>query len=176
VIATFPPVPIPYFPSRKVWLPVTIAFFVALFDAEIFMKKGIGTVWLLSLAIAGLSVFATSQGKASITEVDWTSSGFSTSHITIHAGDEVDTVNFDDTFDLQMTGAPPGAAWSAVSPPGLLGDQCGDQFHFRREGFLSIERPLGGLRLECLSTSRSDSSASQKTVSGARIHAFHGPV
>jgi hypothetical protein len=80
------------------------------------MKIRTGAVWHLYLLIAGLFVFATSQSQANNIEVDWTSSGFSTSHITINAGDEVDIVNFDDTFDLQVTGAPPESFYADIPP------------------------------------------------------------
>jgi hypothetical protein len=80
------------------------------------MKLRTGSVGLLLCLIAGLFVFGTWQSQANTTEVDWTSDGFSTSHITINAGDEVDIVNFDYDFDLYVTGAPP-EGFSADVPP-----------------------------------------------------------
>jgi len=75
-----------------------------------------GTACRLDLLIVGLLVFATFQGRANTLEVDWTANGFSTSQITIDAGDEVDIVNMDDTFDLLVTGAPPEYFSADVSP------------------------------------------------------------
>lgn len=69
--------------------------------------------WLVTSLLA----LITWQCHASQVEVDWTSAGFSPSHITISAGDEVDIVNFDDTFDLQVQGAPPEAFYADVPPP-----------------------------------------------------------
>ena len=66
--------------------------------------------------ITSLFAFVTWQCHANNIEVDWTSTGFSTSHITINAGDEVDIVNFDDVFDLQVTGAPPESFYSDIPP------------------------------------------------------------
>lgn len=63
-----------------------------------------------------LWICVTWQSRANTTEVDWTSSGFSTSAITINAGDEVDIVNFDDTIDLLLTGAPPESFYADVPP------------------------------------------------------------
>ncbi len=80
------------------------------------MKVRMGAVWRLYFPIACLFVFATSQSQANNIEVDWTSSGFSTSHITINVGDEVDIVNFDSTFDLQVTGAPPESFFADIPP------------------------------------------------------------
>ena len=80
------------------------------------MKIRTGAEWHLYLLIASLFVFATSQSQANNIEVDWTSSGFSTSHITINAGDEVDIVNFDYDFDLQVTGAPPEGFYADIPP------------------------------------------------------------
>lgn len=77
------------------------------------MKKGVG--WpLCLLLIAGLCGFASTRVNANSVEVDWTSGGFSPSQITINAGDEVDIVNFDDTFDLLVTGAPPESFYSDI--------------------------------------------------------------
>jgi len=80
------------------------------------MKLRTGTTGHLFWFIAGLLVFAAWQSQANSVEVDWTSSGFSTSHITINAGDEVDIVNFDYYYDLQVTGAPPEGFYSDVPP------------------------------------------------------------
>jgi hypothetical protein len=74
------------------------------------------TAWSLYPLIASLLIFATPQSQANNIEVDWTSSGFYTSHITINAGDEVDIVNFDDTFDLLLTGAPPEGFYADIPP------------------------------------------------------------
>jgi hypothetical protein len=78
------------------------------------MKKGMG--WSLYFLTACLFVLAAAKSEANSVEVDWTSAGFSTSQITINAGDEVDIVNLDDTFDLYVTGAPP-ESFSADIPP-----------------------------------------------------------
>jgi len=67
--------------------------------------------------IASVFVFATGQVFANTIELDWTSAGFSSSQITITTGDEVDIVNLDDTFDLQLTGAPAPNNFSADIPP-----------------------------------------------------------
>lgn len=80
------------------------------------MKSRMGTVSQLYFLIASVFVFFTWQSKANTVEVDWTSSGFSTSHITINAGDEVDIVNFDYTYDLLVTGAPPESFYADIPP------------------------------------------------------------
>jgi hypothetical protein len=80
------------------------------------MKLRVGTVGHLYCLIASLFVFGTWQSQANTTEVDWTSGGFSTSHITINAGDEVDIVNYDYDFDLQLTGAPPEGFYVDIPP------------------------------------------------------------
>src|SRR5579859_4746359 len=72
-----------------------------------FMKIRSGRAGYLYFLVASWFVFATWQSLANNVEVDWSSGVFSSTHITINAGDEVDIVNFDDTFDLQLTGAPP---------------------------------------------------------------------
>jgi plastocyanin len=64
--------------------------------------------------IASLIVFAAWQSQANIVEVDWTSSGFSTTHITINPGDEVDIVNYDFYFALRVTGASPESFYSNI--------------------------------------------------------------
>ena len=78
------------------------------------MKKGMG--WLHHLLIAGLYFFATSQGNANSIEVDWTSGGFSTSHIAINAGDEVDIVNYDYYYYLDVSGSTPQSFYSDIPP------------------------------------------------------------
>src|SRR5215831_18218407 len=75
-----------------------------------------GTFGQLHCLIAASFIFAAGQCQANTTEVDWTYSGFSTSHITINAGDEVDIVNYDYTDDLLVTGAPPEGFYSDVPP------------------------------------------------------------
>src|ERR1035438_4734583 len=72
--------------------------------------------WNLYLLMASSLIFATPQSQANNFEVDWTSSGFYTSHITINAGDEVDIVNYDDMFDLLLTGAPPEGFYADIPP------------------------------------------------------------
>jgi hypothetical protein len=72
---------------------------------------------VLCVLICGLLFFAASQSWAGIFEVDWEYAGFSTNHITIHVGDEVDIVNFDNFYDLYLTGAPPPENFSADIPP-----------------------------------------------------------
>jgi hypothetical protein len=80
------------------------------------MKLRKGTVGHLQFLIAGFLVFVAWQCQANIREVDWTSSGFSTSQITINAGDEVDIVNFDYSDDLLLTGAPPEGFYADIPP------------------------------------------------------------
>ena len=80
------------------------------------MKFGLGIVRHLPCLIASLFVFGTWQSQANTIEVDWTSGGFSASHITIKAGDEVDIVNFDYDFDLYLTGAPPEGFYVDIPP------------------------------------------------------------
>lgn len=80
------------------------------------MKIRKGTIERLCWFITSLFVFVTWQCQANIVEVDWDSSGFSTSQITINAGDEVDIVNFDDVFDLQVSGAPPESFFADIPP------------------------------------------------------------
>jgi plastocyanin len=80
------------------------------------MKLRTGSLGHLLCLIVSLFVFGTWQSQANTVEVDWTSSGFSTSHITINAGDEVDIVNFDYDFDLQVTGAPPEGFYADIPP------------------------------------------------------------
>jgi hypothetical protein len=63
-----------------------------------------------------LFVFVTWQTLASTVEVDWDLSGFSTSEVTINAGDEVDIVNYDYTYDLQVTGTPPESFYADIPP------------------------------------------------------------
>jgi len=64
-----------------------------------------------------LVCFVTWQCQANTVEVDWTSSGFSTSHITITSGAEVDIVNYDYDFDLMLTGSPaPNNFYSDIPP------------------------------------------------------------
>ena len=72
--------------------------------------------WSLYPLIASLVIFAAPQSRANKIEVGWTSSGFYTSHITINAGDEVDIFNFDDTFDLLLTGSPPEGFYVDIPP------------------------------------------------------------
>jgi plastocyanin len=68
--------------------------------------------------VAGVWAFAASSSLANTAEIDWDSnSGFSPGFISINAGDEVDFVNYDDTFDLQITGSPPPENFSADIPP-----------------------------------------------------------
>lgn len=72
---------------------------------------------LFCLAVVGVCTLASPRSRAQGVEVDWDStSGFSPSAITINAGTEVDFVNMDDTFDLQLTGNPP-ESFSADVPP-----------------------------------------------------------
>jgi hypothetical protein len=67
--------------------------------------------------ITSLFAFVTWQCQANTVEVDWTSSGFSTSHITITSGAEVDIVNYDYDFDLMLTGSPaPNNFYSDIPP------------------------------------------------------------
>lgn len=80
------------------------------------MRLRAGPFACLHCFIGALFVFVTWQSLANTTEVDWTSSGFSTSRITINAGDEVDIVNFDDTYDLELTGSPPEGFYADIPP------------------------------------------------------------
>lgn len=80
------------------------------------MHLRIGTVGRFYCLITSLFAFVTWQCQANIVEVDWTSSGFSTSQITINAGDEVDIYNYDYNVDLQVTGAPPEGFYSDIPP------------------------------------------------------------
>lgn len=75
-----------------------------------FRRRTIGN--LCGFVMTGiLFVFVTWQCQANSVEVDWNTSvypnNFSTSQITINAGDEVDIFNYDDVFNLQVTGAAP---------------------------------------------------------------------
>lgn len=81
------------------------------------MHLGTSPLAYLNGFIAGLFVFAAGQVFANTIELDWTSAGFSSSQLTITTGDEVDIVNRDDTFDLQLTGAPAPNSFSADIPP-----------------------------------------------------------
>jgi len=67
--------------------------------------------------ITSLLVFVTWESLANTIELDWTSAGFSSSQITITTGDEVDIVNFDDTFDLELTGSPAPNNFNSDIPP-----------------------------------------------------------
>jgi hypothetical protein len=67
--------------------------------------------------ITSLIALITWQCHAAIVEVDWLSGQFSTGHITINAGDEVDIVNLDDTLELYLTGGPSPAGFFADIPP-----------------------------------------------------------
>lgn len=80
------------------------------------LKIGIGVARYLTPLIVGLLVLGVQQGKASVVEVDWTSAGFSTAQINLNPGDEVDIYNYDDTIDLQLTGAPPESFFSDIPP------------------------------------------------------------
>lgn len=71
---------------------------------------------LLYALAAGWIFLATPRIQANSVEVDWTTSGFSTSQVTINAGDEVDIVNFDDTVDLLVTGAAPERFSADIQP------------------------------------------------------------
>lgn len=81
------------------------------------MNPRIGTVSHFYLLIVGLFVFIAWRCQANTVEVDWTSSGFFTGHITITTGDEVDIVNYDDTFDLEVTGSPAPNNFYSDLPP-----------------------------------------------------------
>lgn len=69
------------------------------------------------LILAAACTFCASHTMAAIVQVNWDSNiGFSPSSVTINAGDEVDFVNFDDTFDLYITGAPPESFFGDAPP------------------------------------------------------------
>jgi hypothetical protein len=71
----------------------------------------------LPVFITSLLFFATWQGLANTVELNWNYAGFSSSLITITTGDAVDINNFDDTFDLQLTGSPaPNSFYSDIPP------------------------------------------------------------
>lgn len=81
------------------------------------MKPKPSSFACLPVFTASLFAFVTWQSLANTIELDWTSSGFSASQITITTGDEVDIVNFDDIFDLQLTGSPaPNNFYSDIPP------------------------------------------------------------
>ena len=80
------------------------------------MNLRIGTGGCLYWLITSLFVFVTSQCQANTIEVDWTFSGFTTSQITINAGDEVDIVNLDYDYDLLLNGAPPEGFYVDIPP------------------------------------------------------------
>ena len=79
------------------------------------MRKSIG-VACYPFLIASLFVFGASRAEAAIVQVNWTYFGFSPSAITINVGDEVDIVNFDDTFDLQLTSRPSPENFTSYIP------------------------------------------------------------
>jgi len=56
--------------------------------------------------ITSLFAFLTWQCHANVFEIDWTFNGFNALFVTVNAGDEVDVVNRDDTFDLLLTSGP----------------------------------------------------------------------
>lgn len=65
---------------------------------------------LYCLIVAGVCAFSASHSLANTVEVDWDSiDGFAPDPVTINAGDTIDFVNLDETFDLQLTGNPPEA-------------------------------------------------------------------
>jgi hypothetical protein len=78
------------------------------------MKFRIGTWGHLAYLTASLIFLGAWQVRANNIEVDWTFNGFSTDQIDINPGDEVDIYNYDDTFDLQVTGAPPEGFYADV--------------------------------------------------------------
>ena len=80
------------------------------------MNFRVRTAGHVSCLIIGLFALVVWQCQANTVEVDWTSSGFFTSHITITAGDEVDIVNYDYTYDLLLTGAPPESFYADIPP------------------------------------------------------------
>lgn len=78
-----------------------------------FRRRIIGDLtWLAATAF----IFIACYSRANNVEVNWTSGGFSTSQVTINTGDEVDVLNYDDTFDLQLTGASPESFYFDVPP------------------------------------------------------------
>jgi len=79
------------------------------------MKKAAD--WCLYLLVTCLFLGGTWYDRAGNVEVDWDSdNGFSVDDITINTGDEVDIYNYDDTFDLQVTGASPESFYVDVPP------------------------------------------------------------
>jgi len=92
-------------------------FFLAALYNELLMKSKPSPSARLFIFVISVLVFGNWESVASTVELDWTSSGFSSSHITINTGDEVDIANFDDTFDLQLTGSPaPNSFYSDIPP------------------------------------------------------------
>jgi plastocyanin len=72
---------------------------------------------IFCLAAAIVCTFAACRGRAATVDVDWDFNlGFSPDTVTVNAGDEVDFVNFDDTFDLQITGASPESFFGDAPP------------------------------------------------------------
>ncbi len=84
---------------------------------DLLMKSKPNAIARLSIFITGLLAATTWSCLGSAVELDWESAGFSSSHITITTGDEVDIVNLDDIFDLQLTGSPSPNNFSADIPP-----------------------------------------------------------
>lgn len=80
------------------------------------MRKGIGAARRLALLIASVFVFGALRSEAAIAEVDWTYLGFSPVTVSVNVGEEVDIVNFDDTFDLQLTSAPSPENFTSYIP------------------------------------------------------------
>lgn len=81
------------------------------------MNFRIRTVGHIFWLIISLSALVTWHCPANTVEVDWASGGFTTSHITITTGDEVDIVNFDYSYDLLLEGSPaPNYFYSDIPP------------------------------------------------------------
>jgi hypothetical protein len=100
---------VPKKPSRLriTFLQIYLTFFLQLrifpFVIPLRIKRVVPFRWL----ITALLTFITWQSQAKIYEADWFSNGFSISYITINVGDEIDIVNFDPVFDLQLASGPP---------------------------------------------------------------------
>jgi len=70
----------------------------------------------LGCFIASLVFLWAWQATADSVEVDWDFNGFSPDQIIINVGDEVDIVNYDDSFDLQVSGDPPESFYADIPP------------------------------------------------------------
>jgi hypothetical protein len=101
----------------KCIIPKFCCFLLTAVYNELAMKLIPRPFGYLPVFITSLLVFTAWHGLANTVELDWNYLGFSRSQITINTGDEVDIANVDDTFDLQLTGAPAPNNFYADVPP-----------------------------------------------------------